>query len=274
MKLLYFGLLLFLLACCARFAIGADDSWRDSFDSMGSLPWYDADNDRVDPVAVEPRIDDSTNRDSRWLPKPAKAPAVAPANPQTNPNNATRRTHGPWQAFWTVIRDLSSYLGWGLLAIVVAVTVGLIVYMFSKMEDAARGVASPREDDPEMDEADATRLENLPIQVERPRGDLLGEADRLNGLGRYAEAIVYLFGHRLIQLDRAHAIRLARGKTNRQYLAELRSRPDLARLMRETVQTFEQSYFGRYEITQTQFDITRRAQAEFDRLLAVNREAA
>ena len=37
--------------------------------SLSDSVWYDADRDEVIPVTVKPIVDDSLNRDSRWLPK-------------------------------------------------------------------------------------------------------------------------------------------------------------------------------------------------------------
>ena len=118
------------------------------------------------------------------------------------------------------------------------------------------------------------RLEQLPVEVRRIQGDLLAEADRLRQSGRYDEAIIYLFGYRLLQLDRNHLIRLARGKTNLQYLRELASRRELQGIMRETVRLFERSYFGRYEISSDEYEALRGQQTAFESLLSNEREAA
>ena len=39
--------------------------------------------------------------------------------------------------------------------------------------------------------------------------------------GDFAQATIFLFAHMLVELDRHQLIRLARGKTNRQYLMDL-----------------------------------------------------
>ena len=53
------------------------------------------------------------------------------------------------------------------------------------------------------------------------RLDLLAEARRHYQAGNYGAAIVYLFSFQLVQLDQRQIIRLAKGKTNRQYLREV-----------------------------------------------------
>jgi cell division protein FtsB len=83
-----------------------------------------------------------------------------------------------------------------------------------------------------------------------------------------------LFSHRLLLLDRAGAIRLTRGKTNHQYLREVRSRAILHSLLSETVQLFEQSFFGRYALDAARFDEVRATQEQFMQALRQTREAA
>ena len=250
-----------------------NEQMRKSLDSMGRLPWYDSDAGEVEPIPVKPRLDDSSNRDSRWVPKPEKPKKTkTQAKPQQNSNN---QRPGFWSSLGTIFGDFSNVLGWVILGLVLALIVGLIVYTVSKMEMTALGEAVTKtEDDEQLEREEKARLENLPVQVQRPTGDLLAEADRLRTAGRLDEAIIYLFGHRLIQLDRAHAIRLARGKTNRQYINELRKRPDLRSVLENTVQIFEQSYFGRYPISSDDYDKVRSLQGSFESSLATQREAA
>ena len=251
-------------------------SFQESLESMGSLPWYDADAGTIEPVDVKPRVDDSTNRESRWIPKPKKPKETKAKSGSSSRWGGSSQTNTPgfWGSLSTVLSEFSQVLGWLLLALAMAAVIGMLVYAFNKMEYSSSGGTTVSQSIAELDESDEARLENLPMQVQRPTGDLLAEADRLLSLGYYSEAIVYLFGHRLLQLDRAHAIRLARGKTNRQYLNELRPRVELRRIMIETVQLFEQSYFGRYEISKSQFDATRGQQAKFESHLEAQKEAA
>ena len=68
----------------------------------------------------------------------------------------------------------------------------------------------------------ADRVESLPLAVDARRLDLLAEAQRCRERGDYGRAIIFLFSHQLLQLDKHGRIRLARGKTNRQYLREIR----------------------------------------------------
>ena len=60
------------------------------------------------------------------------------------------------------------------------------------------------------------------MTLKKSPADYLDEAQRLYRNGDYAQAIIYLFSHQLLQLDRRHWLRLVKGKTNRQYLREVR----------------------------------------------------
>ena len=120
-----------------------------------------------------------------------------------------------WGPFWKLVQ----YLVWAVLAIVFVA----LLYFFLKSLEWPYGRAKLSDDDEHANrQREAERIENLPFQVRQPRSDLLGEARRLYQTGNYQEAIIYLFSYQLVKLDESHFIRLAKGKTNRQYLGELR----------------------------------------------------
>lgn len=241
---------------------------RESFQRMGSLPWYDVEADAVQPVEVESRIDDSSNRESRWNPKARRARI-----PNPNAGSAPPVNSSIWQL---LVDNFATIIQWIVLIGFVLLFVGLLLFALLKMDYSATGKESStrsKKVDVEADSAELARLENLPMPVRTESGDFLAEADRLRGLGRLDEAIVYLFGHRLLQLDRSHAIRLARGKTNRQYLAELRNKTELQGVLRHTVDLFEQSFFGKYRLSEGRFDSVRQLQSQFDVVLQSLRDA-
>jgi hypothetical protein len=102
---------------------------------------------------------------------------------------------------------------------------------------------------------DVDRVDALPFQLKRPRGDLLAEAQRLYDEGRYAEAMIYLYSYQLVQLDKSQVIRLTRGKTNRQYLREVRRSSKLFELMQRSMVTFEDVFFGDHELDRSGFEL-------------------
>jgi len=102
--------------------------------------------------------------------------------------------------------------------------------------------------------SDVDRVEDLPFQVRKPSGDFLSEAQRLYEAGKYSEAIIYLFSYQLVALDKRHVIHLAKGKTNRQYLRETRSRETIKLLLQRTMISFEDVFFGHHELSRERFE--------------------
>ncbi len=248
---------------CAVESIGAqvgndpstasDESIVDS--ALGSTPWFDADAKSLVPVTVSERIDDSVNRKSRWLPKPEKLAKPPPTN-NTNVNTGGTGGSGTggsgfFGSGWT----MANLFGWMLLALLIVVAVGLVVYAFSKAEidlGKAKDVKKIHSHTP--DQQMVERMKHLPAELRRTDVNLRTEAERLMKEERFDQAIILLFGHQLLMLDHAGALRLTRGKTNGRYVRETRSddRESGDRLSR-TVAAFERSYFGKHKIAQSEF---------------------
>ncbi|QEH33923.1 hypothetical protein OJF2_24550 [Aquisphaera giovannonii] len=74
--------------------------------------------------------------------------------------------------------------------------------------------------------------------------DPWAEADRLLAAGDRRGAVTWLFLGQLLVLDRARVIRIAPGKTGRQYAAMIED-PGLGDALRATLAVFEQVYYGR-----------------------------
>ena len=115
--------------------------------------------------------------------------------------------------------------------------------------------------------AEISRIESLPFQLDRKNVSLLDEAERLYREGNYSQAIVYLFSYQLVEMDKLQVIRLTRGKTNRQYLRELRGRQTLRGLVESSMVAFEHVFFGQHSLPRTAFESCWRRTGEFDRLI-------
>jgi hypothetical protein len=97
----------------------------------------------------------------------------------------------------------------------------------------------------DVDEQMLERMKHLPAEVRHSDVNLRSEAERLMNLSQFDEAIVMLFGHQLLLLDRCRVLRLARGKTNGRYVRETRGNaPEANPFFVNTVSAFEASYFG------------------------------
>ena len=110
-------------------------------------------------------------------------------------------------------------------------------------------------------------MEALPAALPLPKGDLWSEIERLYQAGDYNRAIVYLYAFQLIKLDQHQCIRLAKGKTNRVYVQELSSRPELQGLLARTMIPFESVFFGGHPLDRQAFEACWREAETFRRLV-------
>ncbi len=122
--------------------------------------------------------------------------------------------------------------------------------------------------------AEIGRIEALPFQLDKKSGRLLEEAERLYREGNYSQAIIYLFSYQLVEMDKLQVIRLTRGKTNRQYLRELRDRGRLRGLIESSMVAFEHVFFGKHSLPVTAFEPCWRQISEFERLIREGAPAA
>jgi hypothetical protein len=163
-------------------------------------------------------------------------------------------------------------LSWLAEPIYLAVTIVVVALLLVLIWLIVRVLRERQSQRVERTQADpllvADRVEALPFLRERPQGDLLGQARHHYQQGNYSEAIIYLFSYQLIELDRSTLIRLAKGKTNRQYLREAgRVRP-LKSLLERTMITFEDVFFGRRSLDRVGFEACWNQLAEFENLVS------
>ena len=97
---------------------------------------------------------------------------------------------------------------------------------------------------------------------------MLDQARNFYQAGNYAAAIIYLFSHQLVQLDRRQIIHLAKGKTNRQCLREVGQAEMLRQLVGQTLVAFEDVFFGHHDIDRRRFEACWSRLPEFESLLA------
>lgn len=222
-----------------------------------ATPWYDEEQRELRPVPVTTRLPTAEHRASRWEPAPPKPQAPAASS---SGNSGDYRI-----------------LGWILLAGFAIALIALLFYLVGKIEPAVsvtrqRGSEAARD---EPDEQTLERIRELPAEVRRTDVNLRAEAERLMNLGRFDAALVLLFGHQLLLLDRGGILRLARGKTNGRYLRETRGKSPAAHaLFTRSVAAFEASYFGGHAPQADQFARLWAENAELEALVAAQWGAA
>lgn len=186
--------------------------------SRGGFPWYDKKSDSARPVRV----------DVPW-----------------NVGKAPKASWGPGISFWELLAII-------VLAIVIFALVWLLIRAYLNREELVVVGDAGRVRQATVD--DAARIEALPFQIRRRDIDLLAEARRLYEQGNYSEAIVYFFSYQLVEMDRHQVIRLAKGKTNRQYLRDLRRQPMLQEIIERSMIAFEEVFFGGHELSRARFE--------------------
>ncbi|HZN36089.1 MAG TPA: DUF4129 domain-containing protein [Pirellulaceae bacterium] len=243
------------LACAQDQASSDAQSVQDAKEILsgsGRFPWYDRGKDDVRRLHAVPRdAADSRNRDSAW----EKTPAAG---------------GGGARPRFSLFGSALQWLGLTVLVVLLGVIAFLIAKTFLREEVSDQAVLRKVIESAR----DVDRVEALPFHVRKPSGDFLSEARRLYEAGEYSEAIIYLFSYQLVQLDRQHLIRLAKGKTNRQYLRELRQRPHLRAILDTTVVLFERAFFGRKTLTREQFEQAWRQLDDFHGELTITERAA
>lgn len=238
-------------------------------ESLSSSPWYDPSKGSIVPVDIDPRVDDSVNRDSRWLPQAQRV-----RKPPTPPSAGGGGTGGLFGTDLT----LGNLFGWVLLALLFAGGIGLLIFALNQTEldgqrSATRRGESRNNDQP--DQATIERMKHLPVELRRTDVNLRSEALRLMQAGTFDQAIILLYGHQLIQLDRAGHLRLNRGKTNRSYVREVRGMQAVnADQLEMTVAAFERSYFGRHQLSRDDFETLWANNLELEDSLSIQRGAA
>jgi hypothetical protein len=188
-----------------------------ALDSWWDYPWYDDQTDGVRRINLKGEV-------------------------QRPPPTAARGTSGAsWDLEW---------LGWVLLGLV---ALGILIMLLRAYVNRSRDSADSGKAGVVGSAASVDRLEDLPFPLEQTDGDLLSAARRASERGNYDQAIVLLYSYQLLELDRREDIRLTKGKTNRQYLRELRARPQLARLLNTSMVAFEDVFFGGHSLSEERF---------------------
>jgi hypothetical protein len=220
----------------------AVEAGKKALSSVNDFPWYDSSKDDLQRVNIRPE-------------KPVKQ----------------RNYEGPdWDFSWltTAFESLGVLLK-VLIYLALFAILAVIAYFIVRAflgRDQKDGENDAASDEEAENSGGIDRVEELPVQLAAPRGDFLSEARRRYEAGDYSGAIIYLFSHQLLQLDRHQRIQLTRGKTNRQYLREIRNEPRLQEMLSRTMFAFEDVFFGRRKLERERFEECWREVDEFHRL--------
>lgn len=223
--------------------------------SLARLPgnqWYDAEEDDITAghIPTEPTPD-------------ARPGSQAPVKQRRSSNRWGSGSGGGSVLSWLIVVGVIVILG-SLL--------GLVVWGVLR---SRANLANPDQTPRTLDEisSQVDKVEHLPFKVKRPDANLLDEAQRHYQQGDYSEAIIYLFSYQLLELDKGQIIRLAKGKTNGQYLMDMRHQRPLQGILRTTVDAFEDVFFGHRKLTRGQFEACWEHLSRFQSLIQGSRPA-
>jgi hypothetical protein len=203
--------------------------------SQKEYPWYDAETDSVKRIDLGERPGiASGERDSIPL------QPVAKRAPRANPTNNFNGT-GLFEGL--------SLVAWFAIGGVIMAVLGLLIWGFLRMNHYALDDTSPL---PRRSMAES--IKQLPFDLATDTGDFRQAAKQAYEQNNFRNAIIFLFSHVLVSLDQKNLIRLRKGKTNRQYLIELRSHRPLADYYQRVMVPFEATFFGDHILERQDFE--------------------
>ncbi|QDV34200.1 DUF4129 domain-containing protein [Tautonia plasticadhaerens] len=191
--------------------------------SARSFPWYDAPADDFRPVMPP-------------------APDAPPSNP-----SGGRPMFDPARLS---LQELGRLIVFVLLA--TALT-GLLLYVARTWRRRSRIEGRTIAPGPPGVAGSATRVESLPRGLEVDESEPLEAARLLRARGDRARAVVLLFAHQLLLLDRLGRIRLSPGRTGRQLVRSIED-DEIRRSVSRTLRQFEEVCYGHREPGPDAFD--------------------
>ena len=148
------------------------------------------------------------------------------------------------------LAGLGDLIAIGLVMLVLTVVlVGLLELLrrYRPVSEDLRAAAGP------IRPGSAQRIEGMPAGVGMDASDPWVEAVKRRQRGDYSGAVIYLFAHQLLTLDRLEKIQISPGKTGRQLVRSVRDRA-WRDPVEPTLRLFETVYYGHQNVTAAAFE--------------------
>lgn len=223
----------------------AEATARKGLQAKHYYNWYDREKDDVRSLKIQPRYDWS------WL------------DDWFNSKSTNTASSSSWGAFVSFMSEFVRIMFWVLIAVIIAAAVYIVVRGAEGFSGLRRQLRKRGKPLPSAE----PNIEALPIDLRSGPIDFLEQVKLYLQRGEFHLAIIYLFSHELLELDKRHLLRLVKGKTNGQYVRELGDRPALARGLRIIAAAFEEAYFGGRRLSERQFDACWNAHQEITQAL-------
>ena len=221
----------------AQNSAGPGDAAWDRLYSQGGLPWYDGQGDhwRAVRLPLDGGNPDSLlrHRHSSWQP-----PAVTPQS-----QIGARSPIFKWISSWMAGQTVWSFIGAVLLAVAIA---GLLWWAYRRGSRFAWRTGQEAEN--RATPSSQTSL--LPAVTMATEVDLWTTAHQRYATGDLPAALAYLYCYLLTALQRRGLLEFVPGKTSRDYVGDLRSRPTIAQRFALVADRYERAFFGRENLPQ------------------------
>lgn len=208
-------------------------------------PWYDSKTDEVKRIEMDDR------------------PSIRSTERNSIPLKSLKKTkpRGAWNWNWggSFLGGLS-LVAWLLIGAVIVGLAMVLVWAFMGIESN-----QPMPLDLAAKRTMAESISQLPFELDAASGNFRQLSANAYAAGDFRKAMIYLFSHVLVSLDQKGLIRLRKGKTNRQYLRELRSFRPLANYYQRVMVPFEATFFGDHELEKEEFESCWNQLSEFQK---------
>lgn len=199
------------------------------------FPWYDADSERVKPILPWPDMSDSSDIGG-WISR-----------------------HFEWLGRWFRWMNRWKFPGVGGIGDLVAIGLAmlfltlLIVLLIELLRRYRPLTEKSSASGTVVIATDAQRIEVLPAGIRLDFSDPLSEARKLRRRGDFGGAVVHLFAHQIMTLERLGQVRLLPGLTGRQLVRSVGNRR-MKEWVEPTLRLFELVYYGRLTPTEQAFE--------------------
>ena len=242
------------LICSVFFATGvflAPTGLRAD-DILDAMPWYDSRAAEVKSIPLD-SFDASTadHRDTDWVytPQTASNGSFWDWFDRFDWGDSGGLNPGTMNPAFGQIINVILWLIVGFICLALLIWIAWLLmkqeWRWQDSEDETDWLQEPK--------IDPARFEALPFEVQIPEADLLSLARKAQSEGKNREAMIYLYSYMLLMLDQKHLIHLAKGKTNRTYLRELRGQKAIHKLLEKVVVSFEDVFFGNLALDHDEF---------------------
>jgi hypothetical protein len=257
---------------CPRQILAATDpdtavqSGHEALGPSGRFPWYDSNRDDVRPVRL--RGSDNSSDDlpnGKWTSRGQPGDGGGSAGDGSGSGSSSGNDPSMSIDPGSVSAPALMWIAWIAIAVVLVWIAYMLIRAF--LEREARNAKQTDSQDAAEEETEEDRLETLPTRIGATKGGLLEEARRQYEAGNYNAAVIYLYSYQLIKLDQNQMLRLAKGKTNRQYLRELTGRPEIYGIVAQSLVPFEDVFFGEHQLARERFEACWNQVERFNRLV-------